>query len=113
MPSAAAQIIITVIPIVGLVTGGTVLFFFLYWNHRQRMLIIEKGQYVKSIYDINAFSLFAGLVLTSIGAALVVFFLVIEGFTYPVLSGLIPLSLGVSLLLFCLIRTRSNRTNNE
>jgi len=34
----------------------------------------------------------------------VVFFLILEGFTSPVLSGLIPLSVGVSLLIFYTVR---------
>ncbi len=109
MPSAAAQVIVTVIPIVGIVIGGVLLFFFLYWHYKQRMLMIEKGQYVKSDFDFSTFSLFAGLVLTSVGASLVVFFVILEGFTYPVLSGLIPLSVGVSLLIYFAIRASMNK----
>ncbi|MBN2159065.1 MAG: hypothetical protein JW807_06695 [Spirochaetes bacterium] len=112
MPSTAAQVLVTVIPIVGIVTGGVVLFFFLYWNYKQRLLIIEKGAYRKSEFDYSTFSLFSGLVLTSIGACLVVFFVILEGFTYPVLSGLIPLSLGVSLLIFFGIKARMNKSGN-
>lgn len=106
MPSAAAQILVTVIPIVGILMGGIVLFFFLYWNYKQRILIIEKGHYAKNVFDFISFSLFTGLVLTSVGASLVVFFVILEGFTYPVLSGLIPFSVGISLLVFFGIRTR-------
>ena len=106
MPSAAAQILVTVIPIVGIIMGGIVLFFFLFWNYKQRILIIEKGQYAKSEFDLLSFSLFTGLVLTSVGASLVIFFVILEGFTYPVLSGLIPFSVGISLLVFFGVRTR-------
>jgi hypothetical protein len=112
MPSTAAQIIVTIIPIVGIVMGGVVIFFFLYWNHKQRMLIIEKGQYQKTEFDLSTFSLFAGLVLTSIGVCLVLFFVILEGFSYPVLSGLAPLSLGVSLILYYVIRGRTNKDSN-
>lgn len=113
MPSAAAQVIVTIIPIVGIVTGGVVLFFFLYWQYKQRMLILEKGQYVKNDFDFNTFSLFAGLVLTSVGASLVVFFVILEGFSSPVLSGLIPLSVGISLLVYFTIRAKMNKGRNE
>lgn len=113
MPSAAAQILITVIPIVGIVTGGVVLFFFLLWHHKQKVLLIEKGQYTKVEFDLTTFSLFSGLVLTSIGACLVVFFLILEGFTYPVLSGLIPFSLGVSLLIFFAVRVTGKDKNGQ
>ena len=112
MPSTAAQVLITVIPIVGIVTGGIVLFFFLYWHHKQKVLIIEKGQYRKIEFDFDTFSLFAGLLLTSIGACLMIFFLILEGFTYPVLSGLIPFSLGVSLLVFFIIRVNTDKGRN-
>ena len=113
MPSTAAQIIITVIPIVGIVMGGIVLFFFLYWNYKEKILIIEKGQFQKHEFDLNSFSLFSGLVLTSIGVCLVVFFVLIEGFSYSALSGLIPLSLGASLLVFFVIRVNMNENGKE
>jgi len=112
MPSTAAQILITVIPIVGIVTGGVVIFFFLYWHHKQKVMLIEKGQYRKIEFDYESFSLFSGLLLTSIGACLMVFFLILEGFTYPVLSGLIPFSVGVSLLVFFVISSRRNKGRN-
>ncbi len=112
MPSAAAQILVTVIPIVGIVTGGVLLFFFLLWNHKQKVLMIEKGQYSKIEFDLTTFSLFSGLVLTSIGACLMIFFIILEGFTYPVLSGLIPFSLGVSLLVFFTVRVTTGKESN-
>ncbi len=112
MPSTAAQVLITVIPIVGIVTGGVVLFFFLYWHHQQKVMLIEKGQYRKVEFDFDSFSLFSGLLLTSIGACLMVFFLILEGFTYPVLSGLIPFSVGVSLLVFYIIRAVQSKARN-
>ena len=43
VPSKAAQVIISVIPIVGIVMGSAVIFFYLLWNHRQAMKIIETG----------------------------------------------------------------------
>ncbi len=112
MPSAAAQVLITVIPIVGIVTGGVVLFFFLLWHHKQKVLLIEKGQYAKNEFDLTTFSLFSGLVLTSTGACLVIFFVILEGFTYPVLSGLIPLAIGISLLVFYTVRVTTGNDSN-
>src|SRR4030066_220883 len=66
MPSTAAQVLITVIPIVGIVMGSVVLFFFLYWHHQQKVMLIEKGQYRKIEFDFDTFSLFAGLLLAGI-----------------------------------------------
>lgn len=112
MPSAAAQILVTVIPIVGIVTGGVLLFFFLLWHHKEKVLLIEKGHYSKIEFDLTTFSLFSGLMLTSIGACLVIFFVILEGFTSPVLSGLIPLSLGISLLVFYTVRVTTGKESN-
>lgn len=109
MPSAAAQVIVTIIPIVGIVFGCLVIFFYLYWNHKQKLFMIEKGIYEKKNLDLDAFSLFAGLLLFFIGVSLVAFFVVMEGLSYGLLSGLIPLAIGLSLLMFFFIRLRTKR----
>ena len=103
MPSAAAQIIVTIIPIVGIVMGSVVIFFFLLWNYKQKKLLIEKGLYRKMEFDMMSFSLFSGLLLLSIGAGLVVFFLMKDGFGYSVLGGIIPLCIGAGLTIFFII----------
>ncbi len=104
--SAAAQVIVTVIPIVGIVMGSLVIFFYLFWNHKQKVLMIEKNLLKKSDFDIDSFSLFSGLILVSIGISLVIFFIIKEGFSYGVLSGLIPLAIGASLIVFFVIRIK-------
>jgi hypothetical protein len=104
MPTAAAQILVTVIPIVGIVAGTVVLFVYLFWNHKQKMLMIERGIYQKPEFDLNTFSIFTGLVLSSIGVSLMTFFMIMDGFSYGVLSGMIPLCLGISLIVFFIIR---------
>lgn len=112
-PSSAAQILVTVIPIVGIIMGSIVIFLFLIYNHRQKMLMIEKGILKKSAFDIDIFSLFLGLFLLGIGFSLTIFFLVKEGISYSILSGIIPLSGGVSLLLFFLIRIKYYKNSND
>ncbi len=111
MPSTAAQVIVSIIPIVGIVMGCTVIFFFLMWHFKARILMIEKGLVKKTPFDLTAFSLFAGLILTAIGLSLIIFFVIKEGFSYGVLSGLIPFSIGSSLLLFFYIRSRLKSKN--
>lgn len=106
VPSQAAQVIISIIPIVGIVMGSIVVFFYLLWNHRQAMKIIETGAYKKNDFDLDAFSLLAGLILFGVGISLVVFFLIKENFSYGVLSGLIPLSIGVSFITFFILRIK-------
>lgn len=110
VPSVASQIIVTIIPIVGIVIGGTVIFFWLYWSYKQRMLMIEKNITQIRSFDLESFGLLTGLILTSLGACLGIFFIIIQGLSYGMLSGLIPFSIGISMIAFYIIRrkTRGN-----
>lgn len=109
VPSAAAQIMVTVIPIVAIVLGSAVVFFYLLWRHKQRILMIEKGMSPYQPFDILSFSLLAGLLNFGVGLVLSIFFLVKEGASYSLLGGLIPFSIGLSLLAFY----RAKRANND
>ncbi len=104
VPSAAAQILIAVIPIVGIVMGSTVAFFFLLWNYRQKVKLIEQGLVPPSTFDLETFALLTGLLSAGVGAVLTVFFLLMEGISYVTLGGVIPLAVGIGLLLFPLVR---------
>ncbi|MDR1575666.1 MAG: hypothetical protein LBS37_06640 [Treponema sp.] len=106
--SSAAQVIIAVIPIVGIVMSAVVAFFYLLWNHRRRTLLIKAGHYNRPEFDLLSFSLLAGLLLGSVGVALTVLLLIVEGASYGVLGGIIPLSMGIGLLVYYGIR-RSDR----
>jgi hypothetical protein len=104
IPSAAAQILIMVIPIVGIVMGSVVVFFYLLWRHKQHTMMIEKGLVPPRNFNLPAFSLVAGLVMSSVGFVLSIFFVLTNGATYSLLGGLIPLAVGASLLLYYLLR---------
>jgi hypothetical protein len=98
--SSAAQVIIAIIPIVGIVMGAAVIFFYLLWNHRRRTLLIKAGQYNRPAFDLLSFSLLAGLLLSCVGVALTVFLIIVQGATYGLLGGIIPLSIGAGLLVY-------------
>jgi hypothetical protein len=98
--SSAAQVIIAVIPIVGIVIGSAVVFFYLLWNHKRKTLLIEAGQYRKPEFDLISFSLLTGLLLSSVGISLTVFLAIVQGLGYGLLGGLIPLSMGAGLLIY-------------
>ncbi|MDR2479008.1 MAG: hypothetical protein LBD48_06830 [Treponema sp.] len=98
--SAAAQVIIAIIPIVGIVMGSVVIFFYLLWNHRRRTLLIKAGQYNRPAFDLLSFSLLTGLLLGSVGIALTVLLIMVEGAGYGLLGGIIPLSMGIGLLAY-------------
>jgi cation transporter-like permease len=104
IPSSAAQVIIALIPIVGIVMGAVVVFFYLLWNHRRRTLLIQAGHYGRPEFDLLSFSLLAGLLLGSVGLALTVFLAVVSGRSYGLLGGIIPLSMGVGLLVYYSIK---------
>jgi hypothetical protein len=107
LPSAA-QILMAIIPIVGIVMAAVLAFFYLLWSHREKVRLIERGLYEARKVDIDAFCLLTGLVLVSIGVVLSILFLVIEGADFSILGGLIPLAVGISFLVF--FGMRRNRT---
>jgi hypothetical protein len=98
--TAAAHVIIALIPLVGVVMGAIVVFFYLLWNHKRRVLLIKAGQYNRPPFDLLTFSLLAGLLLGCVGLALTVFLAIITGPTYVLLGGIIPLSMGAGLLAY-------------
>ena len=105
--SVAAQVIITIIPIVGIVMGAIVIFFYLLWNHKRRILLIKAGHYNRPNFDLSSFSLLAGLLLGSVGLTLTIFLAVVTVPTYGLLGGLIPLSTGLGLLIFYFLNQRA------
>lgn len=100
VPSAAAQLMITIIPIVGIVFGSVVIFFFLLWNHKQRMAQIERGMQPRRIIDLRSFSLLLGLLSGAVGLVLTLFHLAVGRGGYGLLGGLIPLAVGLGFLGF-------------
>ncbi len=110
-PSAAAQVIVSVIPIVGIVMGCLIVFFYLLWDYKYKMFLVEKGLRKDRPFDFISFCLLSGLILFILGVTLVIVFLVIDGFDYGVLGGLIPAAVGMSMLLFVRLRDRMNSGN--
>ena len=108
--SSAAQVIVSVIPIVGIVMGSVVVFFYLLWNHKRRILLIKAGQYRRPEFDLLSFSLLAGLLLGTVGLALTVFLALALGINFGLLGGIIPLAIGVGLLVYYGIR-RGDRSS--
>jgi len=102
--TSAAQVIIAVIPIVGIFMGSIVVFFYLLWHHRRRILLIKAGQFQKPDFDLLSFSLLTGLLLSSVGISLTVFLAVMKNTGYGLLGGIIPLSIGIGLLAYYIIK---------
>lgn len=109
VPSAAAQVLLSVIPTVGIIMGSVVVFFYLLWRHKQYIKMIEKGIEPPKSFDLMSFSLVGGLVMAGVGFVLSVFFVLTDGAAYSLLGGLIPLAVGLSLLAFYLLRQNESR----
>ena len=57
MESHAAQVIVAIIPIVGIVIGGVVVFFYLLWRHKHISMMIRTGTYKPVHFNFKLFSL--------------------------------------------------------
>jgi hypothetical protein len=104
VPSMAAQILLTVIPISGIVMGSVIAFFYLLWQHRRSVLLIKAGRYERPVFDLLSFCLLAGFLLAFVGASLTIFLALLEGFGYGLLGGVIPFAIGTSLLAYYWVR---------
>lgn len=112
--SPAAQIIVSLIPVVGIVCGATVIFFALLWRHRETKLKIMNNTYEPLKFNLPVFSLLSGLFLTAVGLVLSVMFFWIHGVSWAALGGLVPFAIGVSLLVFYRLNPDSKKkTGNE
>lgn len=98
--SSAAQVIIAIIPIVGIAIGGIVVFFSLLWHHLEVNKQIMAGTYNREKFDLKSYSLLIGLLLTGIGVMLSLFFALTGGLSPALLGGLMPLSIGICLIIF-------------
>jgi len=106
--SKAAQVIVALIPIVGIVMASVVAFFYLLWGHREKVRLIERGLYESRKIDLEAFCLLAGLLLTCVGAVLTIMFVALGTMSFALLGGLIPLAAGIGLLVFFAMRRSRN-----
>ena len=77
----AAQVIVALIPIVGITFAAIVIFFGLLWKHREIKMRISKDEYTPQVFNWKIFSLFAGLCLVGVGFAITILFFLISGFT--------------------------------
>lgn len=98
--SPAAQVIITIIPVVGIVFAAILIFFALLWHHHEVKMQISKGIYTPPKFNLKLFSLFFGLCLTGVGAMLTMMFFLMNSISWGLLGGLIPLVLGIMNLIF-------------
>ena len=112
-PVAAAQIIIAVVPIVGIVMAGVLIFFYLFWRNKQIICQIQTKTYTPIKFNLSGFCLISGILLLMIGGVLTVLFSIIDGVSYVLLGGLVPLSCGIGLLLYYFISSKAGKEETE
>ncbi len=98
--SPAAQVIVSIIPIVGICFAASIIFFALLWKHHENVMLIQKDSYNPPKIDLRNFSLLLGLCLVGVGIVLSLMFVLLKHLSWGLLGGLIPLAVGVMLLLF-------------
>lgn len=97
----AAEILLSLVPMVGIIFGTTLMFFFLLWQYRLRREVIRSGKYEPAFFrNIRVLSLLFGSLSVATGIPLTVLLVVMNGVSYSLLGGLIPLSTGLGLFLF-------------
>ncbi|HAK68066.1 MAG TPA: hypothetical protein DEO40_07140 [Treponema sp.] len=98
--SPAAEIIVSLVPIVSIVLASVLLFFVLLWRHHENKQRILKGTYEPMKFNLRAFTLLTGLCLTGVGIVLSTLFFLLNGVDWTLLGGAIPLFVGFAFLLF-------------
>ncbi len=100
--ATAVDIMLSIVPLAGIVFGCVIVFFFLLWRYRITQELIRTNQYVAgSRKDLRAFVLLIGCLSAAVGLPLTVLMYAVEKqLTYSLLGGLIPLSAGIGLLVF-------------
>lgn len=103
----AAEIILSIVPLIGIVFGSVLFFFFFLWQYKLKKERIRAGTYTPVFARyFRAFSLLIGCLSIAVGVPMTFVFLLLDGKSYALLGGIIPLSSGIGLLLFYFISGR-------
>ncbi|MCH5294426.1 MAG: hypothetical protein J1F14_00785 [Treponema sp.] len=111
MESTAAQIIVSIIPIVGIACGSVLLFFALLWHHKETKQRINSGAPAPAKFNFKPFCLLTGLTLIGVGLVLSIMLFLLEGVCWALLGGLLPLAIGVAVCIFYKINPDFKKEN--
>lgn len=101
-----AQIILSLVPLLGTILGLTLFFFFFLWQYKTKKELIRSGQYQSRERNYRELALLGGFICIGAGLPLTILFLAIEGVTYASLGGIIPLTIGVMLIIYYVLTRR-------
>ncbi len=101
------EILLSILPLIGIVFGCTLLFFFMLWRYKQNKELIKNNKYqITSYQNLRTWCLLMGCLSSLIGFPMTILFLIMALGQFIVLGGLIPFFAGVGFLLFYFL-TRS------
>jgi len=100
-PDPVAQIILSLVPIFGIIAGMVVMIIFISFYFSTRRQMIAAGRFpTPTIEYLRSLTLLGGILAIASGLPLTLLFLIVEGVSYTLLGGLIPLFAGIGLLVF-------------
>ncbi len=104
-----SKIIISLIPITGIIIGGITIILFFKWYFEYKKYLIDSGKYQPfQIKDFRVFILLIGILSISAGLPLTIVFLYVSGISFPILGGLVPLFVGIGLIVFYILTIGKN-----
>ncbi len=107
--STSAQIIMSVVPILGVICSCVVLVVFIRWYFRFQTHLLKEGQYKGSVHvdELNAHSLLLllGIVSSFLGLPIGILFYMVNGVSYSVLNGIIPFFSGLGMITYYILRS--------
>ncbi len=98
--SVSAEILLSLVPIISIIFGCTILFFFFLWQYRIKKELIKANIYENYfLKNIKFFLLLVGLLSSMVGFPMTMIILYIQGISYALLGGTIPLFTGLAFVL--------------
>ena len=96
-------ILIGILPILGVIFGSVHLILFLILHYRFKQDLLRQGQYTPySLQSFRRLLLLVGMLAVGTGIPLSALFFVAYGLHFPLLGGLIPTSVGLALIFYYL-----------
>lgn len=107
--SLTSQVLISLVPIIGVLLGTFLFFSLFYFYHKQKVLLIEKGLFKPIRINWSLALVLTGMALMMTGVSITTVFLINKKTGLELLGGLVPLGVGIALFSsYFIIRKNSN-----
>ena len=110
LPSEASQIILSIVPIIGVLFGSLLFLSLFYFFQKQKMLLIEKGIYKPMNLNWNLIFIVTGFIIAFSGLVITIVFLINKAYGFELLAGGLPLGIGIAIILSYLL---SNKVSSD